>query len=62
VPVREEEVHVEKQPVVTEEVTVGKQPVQETEHVTGTVRKEVPRVERTGDVDVRGDDTPRRAP
>jgi uncharacterized protein (TIGR02271 family) len=55
VPVREEEVRLEKQPVVTEEVTVGKRPVQETEHVSGTVRKEVARVERSGDVDVRGD-------
>jgi len=56
VPVREEEVHLEKQPVVTEEVTVGKRTVQDTERVSDTVRKEVPRVERTGDVDVRGDE------
>jgi uncharacterized protein (TIGR02271 family) len=55
VPVREEQVRVEKRPVVTEEVTVRKQPVRETERVSGTVRKEVARVERTGDVPVRGD-------
>jgi uncharacterized protein (TIGR02271 family) len=56
VPLREEQVRVEKQPVVTEEVTVGKQPVQETERVEGTVRREEPRVETEGDVDVRGDE------
>src|SRR5262249_13995583 len=39
IPVREEEVRVEKIPVVKEEVTVGKRKVQETEHVGGTVRK-----------------------
>jgi uncharacterized protein (TIGR02271 family) len=54
VPVREEQVHVEKKPVVTEEVSVGKRTVQDTERVSGTVRKEVARVERSGDVDVRG--------
>jgi len=54
VPVREEQVHLEKKPVVTEEVTVGKRTVQDTERVSGTVRKEVARVERTGDADVRG--------
>jgi uncharacterized protein (TIGR02271 family) len=55
VPLREEEVTLEKRPVVTEEIEVGKRTVQDTEHVAGTVRKEVPRVEKTGDVTVRGD-------
>ena len=55
VPVREEQVQVEKQPVVREEVTVGKQAVQETEQVSGTVRREEARIEHTGDVEVRGD-------
>jgi uncharacterized protein (TIGR02271 family) len=54
VPVREEQVHPEKQAVVTEEVSVGKRPVTETERVTGTVRREEARVETTGDVDVSG--------
>src|SRR5437868_6875684 len=36
------------------ELRVGKQTVQETEHVSDTVRKEVAHVERTGDVNVRG--------
>jgi uncharacterized protein (TIGR02271 family) len=56
VPLREERVQVEKQPVVTEEVSVGKRPVQETERVEGTVRREEARVETEGDVDVRGDE------
>ena len=53
VPVREEQVSVEKKPVVKEEVTVGKRTVQDTERVAGEVRKEEVRVEREGDVDVR---------
>jgi len=53
IPVREEQVKVEKTPVVKEEVSVGKRTVQETEHVGGTVRKEEVRVEQQGDVDVR---------
>ena len=40
IPVKEEQVHVEKHPVVTERVSVGKREVQDTEHVSGTVRKE----------------------
>ncbi len=59
VPLQEERVRVEKEPVVTEEVAVGKQPVQETKRVEGTVRREEARVETEGDVDVRGDE-PRR--
>jgi len=54
VPVHEEQVRLEKQAVVTEEVSLGKRPVTETEHVTGTVRREEARVTREGDVDVRG--------
>jgi len=58
VPVYEEEVTAEKRPVVREEITVGKQAVEETERVSGTVRREEARVERTGDVEVQGG-TPR---
>jgi len=54
IPVKEEQVHVEKQAVVKEEVKVGKRQVQDTEQVHGTVRKEQVRIEREGDVDVRG--------
>ena len=53
VPVSEEQVSVEKKPVVKEEVTVGKRTVQDTERVAGEVRKEEVRVEREGDVSVR---------
>src|SRR5208337_2862925 len=53
IPVRREQVFVEKRPVVKEEVTVGKRAVQDTERVGGEVRKEEVRVEREGDVDIR---------
>ena len=54
IPVTKEQVTVEKRPMVKEEVTVGKRVVESTERVSGEVRKEVVRVEREGDVDVRG--------
>lgn len=60
VPVREEEVQVEKRPVVTEEVSIGKRQVQDTERVSGEVRREEARIEGEGDVDVRGSDVERR--
>jgi len=52
IPVTEEQVKVEKQTVVKEEVKVGKRQVQDTEHVSGDVRKEEVRVEKQGDVDI----------
>lgn len=52
IPVREEKVNVTKDSVVTEEVKVGKRVVQDVEHVSGNVRKEEIRVEKSGDVDV----------
>lgn len=52
VPVHEEEVVVEKQPVVYDEVRLGKRTVQETQRVSDAVRKEVIDVDATGDVDV----------
>src|SRR5436305_6975860 len=54
VPVREEQVTVEKQPYVREEVAMGKRPVQESRQVSDTVRREEARVERTGDANVQG--------
>src|SRR5512143_1647622 len=57
IPVSEEQVTVEKRPVVKEEVTVGKRVVEGTERVGGEVRKEVVRVEREGDVDIHGNGT-----
>jgi uncharacterized protein (TIGR02271 family) len=53
IPVREEQVHVEKTPVVKEEVTVGKRKVQDTQTVSGEVRKEQVKVEREGEANVR---------
>ena len=53
IPVREEQVTVTKEPVVTEEVKVGKRVVQDTERVSGEVRKEEVKVEQTGNVDVK---------
>jgi uncharacterized protein (TIGR02271 family) len=52
-PVMEEQVHVEKRPVVKEEVHVGKHVVQDTEHVSGTVKKEEVKVEKKGDADIK---------
>jgi uncharacterized protein (TIGR02271 family) len=56
IPVMEEQVNVEKRAVVKEEVSVGKRTVNETEHVSGDVRKENVRVERKGDADIQGCD------
>jgi len=53
IPVREEQVHVVKEPVVKEEITVGKREIHETEHVAGEVRKEEVHVEKTGKADVK---------
>jgi len=52
IPVSEERVNVSKKAVVTEEVKVGKRVVQDTEKVSGQVRKEEVKVEQTGNVDV----------
>ncbi|MDQ6673910.1 MAG: YsnF/AvaK domain-containing protein [Chloroflexota bacterium] len=52
VPVREEQVDVEKRAVVYEEVGLGKRAVQETEEVSETVRREQARIEHDGDVTV----------
>lgn len=52
VPLSEERVRTEKQPVVNEEVRVGKRAVQSTESVSDNVRHEELRVEKEGNVDV----------
>jgi len=54
VPVSEERVEVEKRPVVYEEVGVNKRQVTETRSVSDTVRREEARIQREGDVNVRG--------
>lgn len=53
VPLTEERVKVEKQPVVNEEIRVGKREVTGVEHVDDKVRHEEVRVENEGDVDVK---------
>ena len=53
VPVRMEQVEIEKRLVVREEVHIGKRPVQDTERISDTVRREELRVEEEGDVHVR---------
>ena len=60
VPLREEQVAVDKQAVVYEEVNLGKRAVQETERVSDTVRKEVVDVDAIGDVDVSRERNERR--
>src|SRR6266699_500971 len=60
VPVREEQVTVDKQPVVREEVSLGKRQVQDSQRVSDTVHREEARVEHQGDGNVQGDDTDMR--
>jgi uncharacterized protein (TIGR02271 family) len=60
IPVKEEEVQVEKESVIKEDVTVGKRKVRDTEHVGGTVREEEVHVEQKGDVKVRDSGTPKK--
>ncbi|HEX2473866.1 MAG TPA: YsnF/AvaK domain-containing protein [Lacipirellulaceae bacterium] len=53
IPVRDEEVNVQKETVATEEVSVGKRRVQDTKHVDETLRKEEIKIETEGDAKVR---------
>ena len=50
VPVMEEEVDVDKRAVVTEEISVGKRVTQDTERVSGTVRREEAVIEGDDDL------------
>jgi uncharacterized protein (TIGR02271 family) len=58
IPVKEERVHVSKEPVVKEEVAVGKRKVQDTQTVGGEVRKEDVVVESSGKARVRNSTGP----
>jgi len=63
IPVSEDQVNVTKQTVETGEIDVTKRNVQGEQRVSGTVRREEPRIEKSGDVDIRSDDdvrSPRR--
>ena len=53
VPLSEEQVEVEKRPVVTERVSVGKRAVEEDETVDATIRKENIKVDKRGRPDTR---------
>ncbi|HEX3246541.1 MAG TPA: YsnF/AvaK domain-containing protein, partial [Chloroflexota bacterium] len=57
VPLREERVTVDKQPVVYEEVEIGKRTVQDTEQVSGEVRREVADIRGVDDTTTRGTST-----
>ncbi|HLX59611.1 MAG TPA: YsnF/AvaK domain-containing protein [Ktedonobacteraceae bacterium] len=50
IPIREEQIFLEKRPIVTHELIVGKHTVQEMQRFTDTVRREVPFLERQGEV------------
>jgi len=57
VPVRKEQVTVDKQPVVREEVSLGKRQVQDTQRVSDTVQREEARIEREGDAPIQNSKT-----
>jgi len=59
IPVSEEQVTVTKQTVETGEIDVTKRNVQGEQRVSGTIRREEPRIEKSGDVRIRRDDDPR---
>lgn len=61
IPVKEEQVHVEKRPVTKEEVSVGKRKVTETQRVSGDAKHEELRVDEAGDARVRGSKTTGRS-
>jgi uncharacterized protein (TIGR02271 family) len=48
IPIIEEEVFVQKRPVVVEEITLGKREVSETQEVSDTVRREVAHIDEHG--------------
>lgn len=54
IPIREEQVFIEKRPIVTGELIIGKTKVQETRRFSDTVQREVPHVESVGDVVIHG--------
>ncbi|KUP41604.1 YsnF/AvaK domain-containing protein [Bacillus halotolerans] len=57
VPIVEEKLEVTKKPVVTDEVVIGKRTVEENEHISETVKKEEPRLNKEGNVRDLDDDT-----
>jgi len=55
IPVSEEQVSLDKRAVVREEVEIGKRETVDTERVSGEVRREEARIDRSGDVDLDDD-------
>ena len=55
VPVREDQLELEKQPVAYEEVSVGKRQVTDTQRASDTVRREELRTEREGNPNITGE-------
>ncbi|MGI9057807.1 MAG: YsnF/AvaK domain-containing protein [Ktedonobacteraceae bacterium] len=53
--VREEQVSIQKTPMVIEEITITKKIIQEMKPITETLQKEELHVERTGNVHIQGD-------
>jgi len=60
IPISEEQVNVTKQTIQTGEVDVTKRKVQGEQRVSGTVRREEPRIEKSGDVNIRKDEDMRQ--
>lgn len=61
IPVHEEQVRADTEPVVYDEVDVHKRRVQDTQRVSGTVRREEARVDKEGDVEVDAADQDRES-
>jgi len=55
IPLYTEQISIEKRPIVAEEVLVSKRNVQEIRRYTDTIRHEEPRLEREGNVIIKGD-------
>jgi uncharacterized protein (TIGR02271 family) len=51
---REEQVRVEKYPVVKEEIFISKRQIQKTRHISDTVKREEAHLERVGNVNIHG--------
>jgi uncharacterized protein (TIGR02271 family) len=53
---REEQVKIEKYPVEREEIVISKRQIQETKHFSETLKREEAHFERTGNVNIQGDE------
>ena len=53
---REEQIRVEKYPVVKEEIFISKRQIQESRHISDTVKREEAHLERVGNVNIHGNE------